>query len=640
MILKPSYEIATADSGEAALQTLPAFNPDLVFMDIKMPQDGRHRAPPADQAVGSEHRGGDDHRLRLARHGQERADPRRLRVPDQALQPHTISRRRCAARSPAARRSWARAASSPRSSNEMRALSNKTRALEEEARREQAEQSLRVTQLSILREISRGILGQLDLAELTAAHRRAAPGGARLRRGGGLTSARAARRRAVGGRRSSAPSATMPADVGYLVAANRTAPVPSTRASASCSRCSSEYSGRRDSQLPSVRRSGGDQAVTRAAGAARRATPSSPSTPRLDQGWNPAAERIFGWSAREAVGRSLRGMFPEEPVRAGRAAGPHRHAAGQLLRSERQAGRREDAEPRRDALRRARARRPSRRSARHRPRHDRRSASSRRRCTSRRSSPRSVRWRAASPTTSTTCSRPSSATRSSWARTPEHRRRAPRPVVIEKAAMGGAETVRRIQKFARLRPEEPFVVRGAQPGHPRLRGHHPAALGREAWPRAAFPFASTSELDSPAHGHGPAVGAQRGHHQSHPQCHRCHAARGHPRHLHAPRGRRARGAHRRGHRRGHARARAQAHLRSLLHHQGRSGHRSGVVGVLFDHPASRRRDARGEPARARHDLHHRASRGHGGEASAARGQRGPGHAPRTHPPRGQRARPS
>jgi hypothetical protein len=30
--------------------------------------------------------------------------------------------------------------------------------------------------------------------------------------------------------------------------------------------------------------------------------------------------------------------------------------------------------------------------------------------------------------------------------------------VIEKAANGGAETVRRIQKFARLRPDEPFVT--------------------------------------------------------------------------------------------------------------------------------------------------------------------------------------
>ena len=38
MILKPSYEIATADSGDTALKTLAGFSPDLVFMDIKMPK--------------------------------------------------------------------------------------------------------------------------------------------------------------------------------------------------------------------------------------------------------------------------------------------------------------------------------------------------------------------------------------------------------------------------------------------------------------------------------------------------------------------------------------------------------------------------------------------------------------------------
>src|SRR5262249_6616382 len=49
-----------------------------------------------------------------------------------------------------------------------RSLAKKADDLEEEARREQAEQLLRVTQLSILREISRGILRQLDFDELTA----------------------------------------------------------------------------------------------------------------------------------------------------------------------------------------------------------------------------------------------------------------------------------------------------------------------------------------------------------------------------------------------------------------------------------------------------------------------------------------
>ena len=38
MILKPRYEIATAESGAEALKTLGSFHPDLVFMDIKMPQ--------------------------------------------------------------------------------------------------------------------------------------------------------------------------------------------------------------------------------------------------------------------------------------------------------------------------------------------------------------------------------------------------------------------------------------------------------------------------------------------------------------------------------------------------------------------------------------------------------------------------
>src|SRR5207247_9068324 len=52
---------------------------------------------------------------------------------------------------------------------QMRSLAAKTRELEEPARREAAEQSLRVIQLSLLREIGRTIVGQLDLSEITAA---------------------------------------------------------------------------------------------------------------------------------------------------------------------------------------------------------------------------------------------------------------------------------------------------------------------------------------------------------------------------------------------------------------------------------------------------------------------------------------
>ena len=38
MLLKPSYEVTTADGGRAALDRIPKFHPDLVIMDIKMPE--------------------------------------------------------------------------------------------------------------------------------------------------------------------------------------------------------------------------------------------------------------------------------------------------------------------------------------------------------------------------------------------------------------------------------------------------------------------------------------------------------------------------------------------------------------------------------------------------------------------------
>ena len=41
MILKPNYDVHTAESGETALRETSTFRPDLVFMDIKMtPMDG------------------------------------------------------------------------------------------------------------------------------------------------------------------------------------------------------------------------------------------------------------------------------------------------------------------------------------------------------------------------------------------------------------------------------------------------------------------------------------------------------------------------------------------------------------------------------------------------------------------------
>ena len=70
--------------------------------------------------------------------------------------------------------------------------------------------------------------------------------------------------------------------------------------------------------------------------------------------------------------------------------------------------------------------------------------------------------------------------------------------VIEAAATGGAETVRRIQKFARLRPDEPFVSLDLNAWSTTPSPSHSRA-GRSARPRAACPSAwSWSCRPSPA----------------------------------------------------------------------------------------------------------------------------------------------
>ena len=176
--------------------------------------------------------------------------------------------------------------------------------------------------------------------------------------------------------------------------------------------------------------------------------------------------------------------------------------------------------------------------------------------------------------------------------------------VIETAAAGGAETVRRIQKFARLRPDEPFVsvelnqviqdavaitrprweervAKGGVPLRLDLRlSPLPDVMGRPSELNEVVTNLILNAIDAMPDG-------------------------GTLAHLHAPRGRRARGADSRRHGRRHARAGAQAHLRPVLHHQGRGGHGAGALGVLLHHPAPRRRDARRERAGPRDDVHHR-----------------------------------
>ena len=318
MILKPSYEIVTADSGETALKTLSTFSPDLVFMDIKMPKmDGiellqriKSMDPTIEAVMITAYASLDTVKNALT-HG----------AFEYLIKPFSRSDLEETVRRALARRQAELGKTSQLSSlvNEMRVLSTKTRTLEEEARREQAEQSLRVTQLSILREISRGILGQLDLAELTAGI------AVQLKESLGYDEAQVILSELLPEGVQSEGAIVCPirddaSIVGYLVVANRSSSGPidprerellemladSLAVAIRNSRLYGEVAETKRS-LEQMVRSAGDAIIS----IDRRGSIT---------GWNPAAEQIFGWSAREAIGRSLVGMFPAHYEQAARHA--------------------------------------------------------------------------------------------------------------------------------------------------------------------------------------------------------------------------------------------------------------------------------------------------------------------------------
>ena len=318
MILKPNYDIATADSGDTALKTLETFSPDLVFMDIKMPKmDGiellrRIKAiDPTIEAVMITAYASLDTVKNALTHG----------AFEYLIKPFSRTDLEEIVRRALIRRQNELGKSSQLSGlvNEMRALSTKTRTLEEEARREQAEQSLRVTQLSILREISRGILGQLNLAELTAGI------AAQLKESLGYDEAQVLLGEALPeGTRAEGtilcPIRDEGVTVGFLLAANRSSARPidprehellemladSLAVAIRNSRLYGEVAETKRS-LEQLVRSAGDAIIS----INRRGSIT---------GWNPAAERIFGLTSKEAIGRSLRGMFPERYEHAARLA--------------------------------------------------------------------------------------------------------------------------------------------------------------------------------------------------------------------------------------------------------------------------------------------------------------------------------
>jgi PAS domain S-box-containing protein len=318
MILKPAYEIATADSGEATLQLLGTFHPDLVFMDIKMPQmDGIELlqrikgADPSIEVVMITAYASLETVKNALTHG----------AFEYLIKPVSRKDLEETARRALARRQTQLGTRSQLASlvEEMRSLATKTREMAEEARGEHTEQSLRVTQLSILREISRGILGQLDLAQLTAAIT------AQLQEAFGYDEVRvhlgSAPHEHVGASTAIVcPIADKEATLGYLVAANGAGARPIDPRERELLEMLSEYLAVaiRNSRLY------GDVAETKQSleQLIRSAGDAIISVDREGkiQGWNPAAGRIFGWTREQALGRPLATLLPEEPYAAARAA--------------------------------------------------------------------------------------------------------------------------------------------------------------------------------------------------------------------------------------------------------------------------------------------------------------------------------
>ena len=309
MLLKPAHEIRTADGAQAALAEIERFRPDLVILDVKMPQmDGLEvlrrikRIDPALEVV------------MITAYASLETVKQALSYGafEYLIKPFARQDLEDVVARALLRRQTALGARTEVSVlvNQMRSLAAKTRELEEAARREAAEQSLRVTQLSLLRVIGRSILAQRDLPDITAAVVE------QLRHALGYESV------AITFEAAPAPADTderlvqcairdAQGPLGYLVVDNRASGGPIDPRERELLEMLCEYLAIavRNSQLYSEvattkRRleqliaCAGDAIVT--VDAADRVV-----------GWNPAAERIFGVAMTEVIGSPITRILSE-----------------------------------------------------------------------------------------------------------------------------------------------------------------------------------------------------------------------------------------------------------------------------------------------------------------------------------------
>jgi PAS domain S-box-containing protein len=319
MILKPHYEVATAENATAALDAVRAFRPDLIFTDIKMPEmDGielLRRVKSIDASIEvvmiTAYASLDTVKHALT-HG----------AFEYLVKPFSRQELEETARRALARRHAELGTRSQLASlvENMRSLSAQTRQREmEAARRQQAEQSLRITQLSVLREVSRGILGQLDLPELLASMI------AQLREELGYGEVRVHLGPELPGPPPAPPTSLVCGIrdegriVGHLVVANA-AGRPIDPREHELLEMLAEYlavairNSRLYGEVAETKRS-----LEQLINSAGDAIISIDRDNRVT-GWNPAAQRIFGLAAEQAIGVAVSDLLPEEPYRAARSA--------------------------------------------------------------------------------------------------------------------------------------------------------------------------------------------------------------------------------------------------------------------------------------------------------------------------------
>jgi PAS domain S-box-containing protein len=318
MILKPRYEIAVAESGEAALKTLSTFRPDLIFMDIKMPQmDGiellrriKGTDPSIEVVMITAYASLETVKNALT-HG----------AFEYLIKPFSRQDLEETARRALARRQTELGTRNQLAAlvNEMRSLATKARSREQEARSEPGgDQSLRVTQLSILREISRSLLGQLDFRQLTAAitaQLKDALGyeEATVRLGTTPPESQSGETRVV------CPIREDGNVLGYLTVANRAGTRPIDPRERELLEMLSDYlavaihNSRLYGEVAETK-----QYLEQLISSAGDAIVSVDGEGNI-RGWNPAAERIFGQSADQVVGQPFASLVPPDPLRSARA---------------------------------------------------------------------------------------------------------------------------------------------------------------------------------------------------------------------------------------------------------------------------------------------------------------------------------